>query len=87
MIKSPHNKPMGTVIDRNSVQMDYKSYNDEGVEDLSRAMEERDWGSEGTAWVRACEIRTSEIFSYFREQTLRGSAPDFFVPVSLPFIQ
>lgn len=65
MIKSPHNKPMGTVIDRNSVQMDYKSYNDEGVEDLSRAMEERDWGSEGTAWVRACETNTYESYQKY----------------------
>ena len=65
IIMEPQSKTLGNVSDRNSVQMNYKAYEDESVEDFSKSMEERDWGSEDTAWARACKDNTRESYQRY----------------------
>lgn len=65
ILKEPHGKPFGGMIDRNPSQMNYKAYEDEGVEDLAKAIEDRDWGSESTAWERASGINTRDSYQKY----------------------
>lgn len=43
----------------------YGKYKDEGLQDLSRAMEERDWGSEDTAWERAKTLDSIDAYKKY----------------------
>lgn len=43
----------GSISAEPALPSNYGKFKDEGLDDLSKAMEERDWGSEDTAWARA----------------------------------
>lgn len=49
----------------NANSSSYKAYTDESLDELNRKMEERDWGSEDTAWIRACEKNTRQSFERY----------------------
>ncbi len=65
IMNGSHGKPFGGIIDRNSTRMNYKAYEDEGVEDLAKALEDRDWGSESTAWERASSMNTKDSYQKY----------------------
>lgn len=43
----------------------YKGYVDEGLDELNKNMREKDWGSEDTAWQRACELDNSKAYERY----------------------
>lgn len=53
---------MGNVIVGNP---NFKNYSDNSLDDLSQQMKERDWGSEDTAWKRACEANTRQSYERY----------------------
>jgi len=57
------------------IPSDYKGYSDEDLSELEKAMKERDWSREDTAWIRACEIDTQA--SYARYIALYPSGAHF----------
>ena len=57
---------IGTKMDANAaVPSGYGKYSDEGLEDLNKAMQEREWGQEDTAWKRAKEIDSIEGYQKY----------------------
>lgn len=51
--------------EESGVPSNYKSYTDNTLQDLERQMKEREWGSEDTAWNRACEINSSQAYERY----------------------
>lgn len=45
----------GAISHEPALPSGYGQYKDEGLKDLKEQMEEREWGSEDTAWKKACE--------------------------------
>lgn len=43
----------------------YKDYSDKSFEELEREMQEREWGSEDTAWKRACEMNSYQSYERY----------------------
>lgn len=43
----------------------YKDYSGEGLDALDRQMAEREWGSEDTAWTRACKLNTRQSYEKY----------------------
>lgn len=50
-------------MDPNSVS--YKDYKDETLDELDKTMQEREWGSEDTAWARAQKLDTRQAYEKF----------------------
>lgn len=59
-------KPIGTANDIKTYPVEYdRSKNDARLHELDKAMEERRWNSEDTAWEKACEIGTRAAFKKY----------------------
>ena len=43
----------------------YKEYSDKDFDDLEKVMQEREWGSEDTAWKRAKELNTRQSYERY----------------------
>ena len=54
-----------TKLDADAGAVGYGKYTDEGLEQLEKQMAERDWGSEDSAWARACEADTAEAYQRY----------------------
>lgn len=48
-----------------SIPYNYKAYSDEKLEELNKAMKEREWNSEEGAWKRACEIDNRQAYEKY----------------------
>ena len=48
------------------------NYNDETLDELAKAMKEREWNSEETAWKRACLLNTKESYQKYISLYPRG---------------
>lgn len=55
----------GSISNEPALPSGYGKYKDEGLEDLTKAMEERDWGSEDTAWERAKSKDTIDAYQKY----------------------
>lgn len=56
---------VGNVMDMKSLPTDFKSYEDDRLKEVEKAMEERDWRSEDTAWKRASAINTKDSYERY----------------------
>ena len=65
----------GGVIGASDPKMRDKSdnYTDEGLEELNERMKEREWGSEDTAWGRACELNSKESYEKYMAMYPQGA--------------
>jgi len=43
----------------------FKNYTDEDLDEFNRRMEEREWGSEDTAWNRACQVNSRQGYEKY----------------------
>lgn len=58
--------PMGVRNDTRSYPVEYaKPYSDSRLEEMEKAMKERDWNSEDTAWKKACTLDTKEAYQKY----------------------
>ena len=51
--------------DKDPGALKYKGYSDESLDEMEKQMQERDWGSEDTAWKRACEQNTYDSYQRY----------------------
>lgn len=49
-------------VDMKSLPVEYEKFSDARLEELEREMSERSWGSEDTAWERACVLNTRDAY-------------------------
>ena len=49
----------------NGVPSGYKGYVDESLDEFNKNMREKDWGSEDTAWRRACDLDNSKAYERY----------------------
>lgn len=55
----------GSISKEPALPSSYGKYKDEGLQDLNKAMEEREWGSEDTAWKRASSLHTIDAYQKY----------------------
>lgn len=55
------------------IPSDYKGYTDDSFQELEKKMKEREWGSEDTAWNRACEIDTRQSYEKYTAMYPNGA--------------
>lgn len=48
-----------------SVPSGYKGYVDETLDEFNSSIKEKEWGSEDTAWLRACEMDNSKAYERY----------------------
>lgn len=66
----PNSSTMGKMMDSKmdanaNIPFNYKGYSDDQLEDLNKAMKEREWNSEESAWARACELDTRQAYEKY----------------------
>lgn len=71
--RSERAKMIGKTLDPNSLPIEHKQYTDERVKELEKSMREREWGSEDTAWKRACELDTKEAYQKYSAMYPHGA--------------
>lgn len=55
----------GSIGKEPALPSSYGQFKDEGLQDLNKAMEEREWSSEDTAWKRASSLHTVEAYQKY----------------------
>lgn len=55
----------GIMRDMTTLPIVKDKYDDTKLKDLEKNMEERDWGSEDTAWSRACALNTRDAYEKY----------------------
>jgi len=59
---------VGTILEMPKAEAgsaNYKNYSDEQLDEFNKRMEEREWGSEDTAWKRACETNSRQSYERY----------------------
>lgn len=55
----------GKMMDVRTLPITHDKYSDDKLGELEKQMEERKWGSEDTAWERACSLGTKDAFQKY----------------------
>lgn len=55
----------GKMMDIKTLPITRDKYTDDKLDEFNRQMAERDWGSEDTAWERACSLGTKDAFQKY----------------------
>lgn len=63
--KAEIEKMIGTRIDTKTLPIEHNRYKDERLKELEKNMQERDWGTESTAWEAARKANTKESYQRY----------------------
>lgn len=66
-------KMIGTTLDPNTLPIEHRQYTDERMKEVEKSMRDREWGSEDTAWKRACELDTKEAYQRYSAMYPNGA--------------
>lgn len=67
-------KMTGSPVEANpSIPHGYRDYNDDKFDQLEKEMKERQWQSEDTAWIRACELDSRQSYETYISRFPQGA--------------
>lgn len=58
-------KMTGSMVDAKTGPVDHAMQTDDRLDEIARKMDERSWGSENTAWEKACQLNTRESYQKY----------------------